>query len=46
MVKANRAKSNFDLKFKIDNQKIGNGRVGKFAKHFKDIYLESVQLSD
>ena len=31
---------------KIDNQKIGNGRVGKFAKHFKDIYLESVQLSD
>ena len=31
---------------KIDNKKIGNGRVGKFAKHFKDIYLESVQLSD
>ena len=31
---------------KIDNYKIGTGRVGEFAKHFKDIYLESVQLSD
>ena len=31
---------------KVNNNKIGNGRVGKFAKHFKDIYLESVQLSD
>ena len=31
---------------KIDNKKIGNGKVGKFAKIFKDIYLESVQLSD
>ena len=31
---------------KIDNQKIGNGRVGKFAKLFKNIYLESVQLID
>ena len=31
---------------KINNQKIGNGRVGKFAKLFKNIYLESVQLID
>ena len=31
---------------KVDNLKIGNGKVGKFAKHFKEIYLESVQLSD
>ena len=31
---------------KIDNQKIGNGKVGKFAKLFKNIYLESVQLID
>ncbi len=29
---------------KVDNKKIGDGKVGKFAKIFKDIYLESVQL--
>ena len=29
---------------KVNNKKIGNGKVGKFAKIFKNIYLESVQL--
>ena len=29
---------------KVDNKEIGEGKVGKFAKIFKDIYLESVQL--
>ena len=29
---------------KINNKKIGDGKVGKFAKIFKEIYLESVQL--
>jgi len=29
---------------KVNNKKIGDGKVGKFAKIFKDIYLESVQL--
>ena len=29
---------------KVNNKKIGDGKVGKFAKIFKEIYLESVQL--
>ena len=29
---------------KVNNNKIGDGKVGKFAKIFKEIYLESVQL--
>ncbi len=29
---------------KVNNKKIGDGKVGKFAKIFKNIYLESVQL--
>ena len=29
---------------KVNNKKIGDGKVGKFAKVFKEIYLESVQL--
>ncbi len=30
---------------KINGKKIGNGKVGKFAKIFRDIYMESVQLN-
>ena len=29
---------------KVNNKKIGDGKVGKFAKIFREIYLESVQL--
>ena len=29
---------------RVNNKKIGDGKVGKFAKIFKEIYLESVQL--
>ena len=29
---------------KIDNTKIGNGKVGKYAHIFKDAYMEAVQL--
>ena len=29
---------------KVNNKKVGTGKVGKFAKIFKEIYLESVQL--
>ena len=29
---------------KVNNKKIGDGKVGKFARIFKEIYLESVQL--
>ena len=29
---------------KVNNKRIGDGKVGKFAKIFKEIYLESVQL--
>ncbi len=29
---------------KIDNNKIGNGRVGKFAQIFRESYMEAIQL--
>ena len=29
---------------KIDNNKIGNGRVGKFAQIFREAYMEAIQL--
>ena len=29
---------------KIDNDKIGNGRVGKFAQIFRESYMEAIQL--
>ena len=29
---------------KVDNNKIGNGKVGKYAHVFKDAYMEAIQL--
>ena len=29
---------------KVDNIKIGNGKVGKYANVFKDAYMEAIQL--
>ena len=30
---------------RVDNIKIGNGRVGKYAEIFKKVYMEAVKLS-
>ena len=30
---------------RVDNFKIGNGKVGKYAEIFKKVYMEAVKLS-